>query len=163
MMLTGQNTQHILKYIYICSYAIETYTATYLATGTVACTFHCTTLCITWAGLGYRYDTMCLLLKIVINEDTRNMHQILTWHCKTCNIVLVSRNWLHLQLFTVFYILTRLWYYYDLLYFIAINVLYFVMLEILVWLSEDSGWLLKHVGEYLVLLHMCCMCRSLVL
>jgi len=96
MMLTGQNTQQILKkyiYIYICSYAIETYTATYLATGTLACTFHCTALCITWAGLGYRYDTMCLLLQIVINEDTRNMHQILTQHCKTCNIVLVSRNW----------------------------------------------------------------------
>jgi len=27
------------------------------------------------------------------------------------------------------------------------------MLEILVWLSEDGGWLLKHVGEYFVLLY----------
>jgi len=43
------------------------------------------------------------------------------------------------------------------------NVLYFVMLEILVWLSEDGGWLLKHVGEYFVSLHMCRMCRLLVL
>jgi len=43
------------------------------------------------------------------------------------------------------------------------NVLCFVMLEILVWLSEDAGWLLKHVGECFVSLHVCCMCILLVL
>lgn len=143
-------------------YAIETYAATYLTTGTLACTFHCTTLCITWASLGYQYNKMCLLLQIVINEGTRNVCQILTRHCKTRNIMSVSINWLHIQLLAVFYILTKLWYYYDLLYFITMNILYFAMLEILVWLPEDGGWLLKHVGEYFVSLHMCCICRLLV-
>jgi len=55
----------------------------------LTCTFLCTTLCIVRAGLGYHYDAMCLLLQIVINEDKKNLHQILTQHSKTCNILLV--------------------------------------------------------------------------
>jgi hypothetical protein len=105
MILTGQNTLHILK-----TYVIETYTVTYPTNETLKCTFHCTTLCTTQAGLGYRYHTTCFLLHIVINEDTGNMHQIRMWHPITCNTVLVSRNWLHHTTHCCVLYLTLLWY-----------------------------------------------------
>jgi hypothetical protein len=47
-----------------CSYSIEEYTVAYLAIGTLPHTCHCTTFCIIRAGLGYQYDTMCMLLQI---------------------------------------------------------------------------------------------------
>lgn len=47
-----------------CSYGFEKYIVTYLATRTLSHTCHCTTFCIIRAALGYRYNTMCMLLQI---------------------------------------------------------------------------------------------------